>query len=126
MGIILDALDDIEQLPPDLRLLRLRLIPLRRVETDLRRRLSDSTTPVTPELSVRSLAQLSHSPDPISLSRESADAQDVITSLREDIRHLWLDERVRNALRRKSIRVEEGAGLCVFLAILTMMPTDPC
>ncbi|KAK0448767.1 uncharacterized protein ARMOST_00355 [Armillaria ostoyae] len=128
VGIILDALDDIEQLPPDLRLLRLRLIPLRRVETDLRRRLSDSTTPVTPELSVRSLAQLSHSPDPISLLRESADAQDVITSLREDIRHLWLDERVRNALRRKGIRVEEGAGFFLNdldrIAISSYTPSD--
>ena len=41
------------------------------------------------------------------------EAQEVLNSCRDDMMRLWYDEGVRDVLRRKKVRLEEGSGLCV-------------
>ena len=41
------------------------------------------------------------------------EAQEVLNSCRDDMMRLWHDEGVRDVLRRKKVRLEEGSGLCV-------------
>ncbi|KAG6901805.1 hypothetical protein C0995_007741 [Termitomyces sp. Mi166 len=120
-------------------LLKLRLGPLRRVETDLKRRLGAGTEEVvsggggvlgedpvrrTKEFGVRGwkhvfegpLAALSGNSQHNSPEKANAvdDATEVIVECRQDMKALWVDPTVKAVLKRRRIRLEDSAGLYVF------------
>ncbi|KZT18573.1 G-alpha-domain-containing protein [Neolentinus lepideus HHB14362 ss-1] len=121
------------------QLLRFRLMPLRRVEADLKRRLGAASEEATASLSPMTTPPLEEpdrvaSPRPFEVSvrswkdafemhcrspktssighssLESDDATDVIAECREDIKALWEDHIVKQVLKRRKVRVEESAG----------------
>ncbi|EPQ53862.1 guanine nucleotide binding protein alpha subunit [Gloeophyllum trabeum ATCC 11539] len=135
------------------RLLKFRLLPLRRVEADLKRRLGaaseeisasvsvhGSSTPepgvdVPPDFAVRSwkdaFQKPSMSPKPSSVGHgqvDSDDATDVIAECREDIKALWEDPVVRQVLKRRNVSIEESSGFFLNdidrIAVHSYMPTD--
>ena len=130
------------QLTDKHELLKLRLGPLRRVETDLKRRLGAGTEEIVggggdvlgedpvhgrrKEFGVRAwrhvfegpLAALSGNSQHNS-SREKAanatdDATEVIAECKQDMRALWVDPAVKAVLKRRRIRLEDSAGLYVY------------
>ncbi|TFK45280.1 G-alpha-domain-containing protein [Heliocybe sulcata] len=135
------------------QLLKFRLMPLRRVEADLRRRLgaacdelSDASSlmsspplpgperagPARPsEVSVRSWRDAFEmhirSPKGSSVGHgtlESDDATDVIAECREDIKDLWEDNVVRQVLKRRNVRVEDFLDDIDRIAVHSYIPTD--
>ncbi|KAG5352786.1 hypothetical protein C0989_000448 [Termitomyces sp. Mn162] len=120
-------------------LLKLRLGPLRRVETDLKRRLGAGTEEIvgggggvlgedpvgrTKEFGVQGwkhmlegpLAALSGNSQHNSREKANAvdDATEVIAECKQDMGALWVDPTVKAVLKRRRIRLEDSAGLYVF------------
>jgi len=104
-------------------LLRLRLRPLRGVESDLKRLLGVRSED-TPELSPQTSSELS----PRMSSRfynwrnfdaaSSQDVTEVITSCKNDIIALWTDPLIGEMLRRYNVRLEDSASLFVSFSFL--------
>ncbi|EPQ53559.1 G-alpha-domain-containing protein [Gloeophyllum trabeum ATCC 11539] len=107
---------------PELKQLRMRLSPLKRVEEMLSKRISaDDPNPVrkglnsASEVSVRSgsgwkaLARLSHRTRPASPD-ELEDAGRVIEACRDDIIELWADPVVQKGLKSNEIALQEQSG----------------
>ncbi|KAG5725578.1 Guanine nucleotide-binding protein G(t) subunit alpha-3 [Termitomyces sp. T112] len=116
-------------------LLKLRLGPLRRVETDLKRRLGAGTEEIvgggggvlgedpvgrTKEFGVQGwkhmlegpLAALSGNSQHNSREKANAvdDATEVIAECKQDMGALWVDPTVKAVLKRRRIRLEDSAG----------------
>lgn len=112
------------------QLLKLRLGPLRRVETDLRRRLGAATDEITASYSgnqssahtsLRNAPELqlaSHRWRNVIEPSEGAagmelltnEATEVISACCEDMKALWADETVRLVLRKRKVNLEDEAG----------------
>lgn len=104
------------------QLLKLRLGPLRRVETDLRRRLGAATEEIT--ASTNSIQPAIHRElelgihkwrDVVEPTGEDGDicheATDVISACCDDMKALWADETVRIVLHKRKVNLEDEAGL---------------
>jgi guanine nucleotide-binding protein alpha-1 subunit len=120
------------------QLLIIRLAPLNGVEAELKRRLGAGTEPVPPaaspmsatpfeepdldrntrrkpEFSVRSWKEVLHAADGLadapSQSLESVTS--TIADCKDDMKALWEDKAVRNALKRRRLQLGDSAGLYV-------------
>ncbi|KAJ7590518.1 guanine nucleotide binding protein, alpha subunit [Mycena floridula] len=99
------------------RLLKLRLGPLRRVETDLKRRLgagvneivqgasSESTQEIS--LGFRMWSDIVNQADPQALCY---DTTEVIAGCRDDMKAIWADHAVRVILKKHRVNLENSAG----------------
>lgn len=105
------------------QLLKLRLGPLRRVETDLRRRLGAATEEITAsthfgdsrsrelQLGIRKWRDVIEPADGNGLVHDIChEATDVISACCEDMKALWADETVRVVLRKRKVNLEDEAG----------------
>lgn len=137
------------------RLLKLRLSPLRKIQSDLERALGNaaielkSTDVLTAapfgdkrahEFSIHAtngwksafdkLKSLRGRHDMGTSLKEMRDAEedilDVVSGCREDIKALWLDPTVREMLGRRRSRIEDSPGLCVcFRSALLCLDLHP-
>lgn len=130
------------------RLLKLKLLPLRSVQSDIQNRLGLRDYPTPPsepdadtpssiskprshELFVWSHAAWKAALRPASERRsldaksgaarkasEEAETSEILASCREDIQALWQDEVVQEMLRRRRLRLDLLPGLCAVLNFL--------
>ena len=109
--------------PTSLRVLSLRLIPLRGVEKDLKRVLGAGSSETEEgdarefQVAIRKWSDLIHSTFHGTLDakqkRDLNDPAGIIASCKDDITTLWEDEGVREVLYKANVDLANTGGLCV-------------
>lgn len=98
-------------LPDHYRRIRMRLLPLLSMETNLKQQLHPERTP---EICTRAAISKKVSDGQMTSERKEDDPAMVLATFKHDIISLWEDEAIQGVLKRRGIRLEDLPGF--FLA----------